>query len=151
MPDKEVAPSRKGKSVASKRPRRTLPKASMGAKIPEEFIKGVSSKRASTTTETSDHVLPEQEVLGGAPSSAMPPIPPRGGKSKAESTESVREGGVIRGRDLVALPLSIDHRWVLVCHRPSLLLGPVYPSPALMLFSLLISRLISYATMLGIS
>ncbi|KAL5776675.1 hypothetical protein ACOSP7_009601 [Xanthoceras sorbifolium] len=93
MPDKEVAPSRKGKSVASKRPRRMLPKASMGAKIPEEFIKGVSSKRARTTTETSDHVLPEQEVLGGAPSSAMPPIPPRGGKSKAESTESVRGGG----------------------------------------------------------
>ncbi|KAL5846259.1 hypothetical protein ACOSQ3_009783 [Xanthoceras sorbifolium] len=91
MPDKEVAPSRKGKSVASKRSRRTLPKASMGAKIPEEFIKGVSSKRARTTTETSDHFLPEQEVLGGAdPSSAMPPIPPRGGKSKAGSTESVR-------------------------------------------------------------
>ncbi|KAL5822537.1 hypothetical protein ACOSQ3_020445 [Xanthoceras sorbifolium] len=45
MPDKEVAPSRKGKSVASKRPRRMLPKASPGAKIPEEFIKEVSSKR----------------------------------------------------------------------------------------------------------
>ncbi|KAL5859607.1 hypothetical protein ACOSQ4_000903 [Xanthoceras sorbifolium] len=93
MPDKEVAPSRRGKSVASKRPRRTLPKGSLGAKIPEEFIKGVSSKRARVTTETSDQVLPEQEVLGDAdPSSAMPPVPPRGGKSKAGSTESVRGG-----------------------------------------------------------
>ncbi|KAL5816874.1 hypothetical protein ACOSQ3_025252 [Xanthoceras sorbifolium] len=93
MPDKEVAPSRKGKSVASKRPRRTLPKGSLGAKIPEEFIKGVSSKRARVTTETSEQVLPEQEVLRDAdPSSAMPPVPPRGGKSKAGSTESVRRG-----------------------------------------------------------
>ncbi|KAL5828790.1 hypothetical protein ACOSQ3_018258 [Xanthoceras sorbifolium] len=80
MPDKEVTPSRKGKSVASKRPRRTLPKGSLGTKIPEEFIKGVSSKLA-------------REVLGDAdPSSAMPPVPPRGGKSKAGSTESVRGG-----------------------------------------------------------
>ncbi|KAL5759520.1 hypothetical protein ACOSQ2_018358 [Xanthoceras sorbifolium] len=93
MPDKEVTPSRKGKSVASKRPRRTLPKGSLGAKIPEEFIKGVSSKLARVTTETSDQVLPEQEVLGDAdPSSAMPPVPPREGKSKAGSTESVRGG-----------------------------------------------------------
>ncbi|KAL5761779.1 hypothetical protein ACOSP7_018043 [Xanthoceras sorbifolium] len=93
MPDKEVTPSRKGKSVASKRPRRTLPKGSLGAKIPEEFIKRVSSKLARVTTETSDQVLPEQEVLGDAdPSSAMPPVPPRGGKSKAGSTESVRGG-----------------------------------------------------------
>ncbi|KAL5746444.1 hypothetical protein ACOSP7_027590 [Xanthoceras sorbifolium] len=93
MPDKEVTPSRKGKSMASKRTRRTLPKGSLGAKIPEEFIKGVSSKRARVTTETSDQVLPEQEVLGDAnPSSAMPPVSPRGGKSKAGSTESVRGG-----------------------------------------------------------
>ncbi|KAL5777335.1 hypothetical protein ACOSP7_010261 [Xanthoceras sorbifolium] len=93
MSDKEVAPSGKGKSVASKRSRRTLPKGSLGAKISEEFIKGFSLKRARITTETSDQVLPEQEVLGGAdPSSAMPPVPPRGGKSKAGSTESVRGG-----------------------------------------------------------
>ncbi|KAL5774280.1 hypothetical protein ACOSP7_011837 [Xanthoceras sorbifolium] len=90
MPDKEVAPSRKRKSVASKRSQRTIPKGSLGAKIPEEFIKGVSSKRARVTTETSDQVLPEQEVLGDA--CAMPPVPPRGGKSKAGSTESVRGG-----------------------------------------------------------
>ncbi|KAL5785917.1 hypothetical protein ACOSQ2_008309 [Xanthoceras sorbifolium] len=81
---KKVAPSRKGKLVASKRPRRTLPKASLRAKIPEEFIKKVSSKRAHTTIETSDPVLPEQEVPGGVdPLSAMPPVPPRGSKQRS--------------------------------------------------------------------
>ncbi|KAL5782754.1 hypothetical protein ACOSP7_007783 [Xanthoceras sorbifolium] len=78
MYDKEVAPSRRG---------------NLGAKIHEELIKEVSSKYARTTTETSDPVLPEQEVHGGAdPLRAMPPIPSRGGKSKAGSTESVKGG-----------------------------------------------------------
>ncbi|KAL5849921.1 hypothetical protein ACOSQ4_007934 [Xanthoceras sorbifolium] len=79
MYDKEAAPSRRGKSMDSKRPRRTFPKASLGAKIPEELIKEVFSKYACTTTETSDPVWPEQEVHGGAdPLRAMPPIPSRG-------------------------------------------------------------------------
>ncbi|KAH7568037.1 hypothetical protein JRO89_XS07G0221400 [Xanthoceras sorbifolium] len=88
MPDKEVVPSRKGKSVASKRSRRTLPKASMGPR----FLR---------------------KVLGGAdPSSAMPPFP-REEVSLKRGVLNPSGGGVIRGRDLVVLPLSIDHRWVL--------------------------------------
>ncbi|KAL5852862.1 hypothetical protein ACOSQ3_007980 [Xanthoceras sorbifolium] len=52
MYDKEAAPSRRGKSMDSKRPQRTFPKASLGAKIPEELI-----KEADTPEEEEDSLL----------------------------------------------------------------------------------------------
>ncbi|KAL5793780.1 hypothetical protein ACOSP7_002374 [Xanthoceras sorbifolium] len=52
MPDKGAVPSKKGKSMAHKRPERTLPKSSLGAKVPQEFVKEISSKRACTTVNT---------------------------------------------------------------------------------------------------
>ncbi|KAL5739612.1 hypothetical protein ACOSQ2_028792 [Xanthoceras sorbifolium] len=62
MSKKEANHSKKGKSVAVKMPRRTLPKSSRGTRILEKFLKNTSLKRACTSTEASGSFPPEDVI-----------------------------------------------------------------------------------------
>ncbi|KAL5745546.1 hypothetical protein ACOSP7_026692 [Xanthoceras sorbifolium] len=72
--------------MATKRPQRTLPKSNRGAKIPEEFLNNVPSKRARITDKALKSFVPEDVIPENVEPLNIIPAP----KLKAVSSESVQ-------------------------------------------------------------